>query len=553
LLYIVVTKLTKYQLKIIKSNMSNSNPTKHPVHDEVDLYSQDGSQPEQDLQAGEIVEHQPPPGKQRRWPWILGLVLVLGGLGLGWLWLRSSSASKAPAGGAPGAAGQPPGVSVKLATVATSTVQDSTVFIGTLESPRFVTVRPQVEGRIVQILAKEGDRVQQGQPIISLQSDDAQALLQQRQAALQQANANLALLKAGTRPEQIAQARATLAQAQSKLTDARSGSELEAIAQAEAQIGSAQSAIELARSRATRYAFLAKQGAVSQDSYAGYVNEQRNAAAALVVAQRRLDQLRQTRTADINSFSATVNQQQQNLQQQLNGSRPQEIAQAQAQVSQAAAQVKSAQVQLKYAKVLAPFTGTVGDIPLKVGDYAAKGDALTTLTKNDSFDLNLSIPFARARQLRTGTSVELLDATGKSVEMGKVGFIAPNATADSQTILAKANFANSSGRLLNRQSVQARVIWDKRLGISIPVTAVSRLGGKTFVFVAEAGKQSPDGKSSLVARQQPVDLEAIEGTNYQVTKGLRPGEKIVTSGLLNLTNGVPIVVAPKDDNAQKSP
>jgi RND family efflux transporter MFP subunit len=536
--------------------MSNSNLTKHPIHDDVNLDSQDElSQPQQDLQADEIVEHQPSPRKQRRWQWILGLVLLLGGLGLGWRsWQSSRASTNAPAGGAPGAAaGQPPGVSVKLATLATNTVQDSTVFVGTLESPRFVTVKPQVEGRIVQILAKEGDRVQQGQPIIALQSDDAQSLLQQRQAALQQANANLALLKAGTRPEQIAQARATLAQAQSKLRDAQSGSELEAIAQAEAQIVSAQSALTLAQSRANRYALLVRQGAVSQDSYAGYVNEQRNAAAALVVAQRKLNQLRQTRTADINSFSATVNQQQQNLQQQLNGSRPQEIAQAQAQVSQAAAQVRSAQVQLKYAKVLAPFTGTVGNIPLKVGDYAAKGDALTTLTKNDSFDLNLAIPFDRAKQLRAGTSVELLDATGKSLEIGKVGFIAPNATADSQTILAKANFANSSGRLLNRQSVQARVVWDRRSGILIPVTAVSRLGGKTFVFVADAGKQSPDGKSALVARQQPVELGSIEGNNYQVDRGLKPGEKIVTSGILSLTNGAAIAVAPEDNNAQKTP
>jgi RND family efflux transporter MFP subunit len=433
-------------------------------------------------------------------------------------------------------------------------VQDSTVFVGTLESPRFVTVKPQVEGRIVQILVKEGDLVRQGQPIIALQSDDAQALLQQRQAALQQANANLALLKAGTRPEQIAQARATLAQAQAKLRDAQAGSELDGIAQAEAQIVSAQSALTLAQSRANRYARLVKEGAVSQDSYAGYVNEQRNAAAALVVAQRKLNQLRQTRTADINSFSAEVDRQQQNLRQQLNGSRPQEIAQVQAQVAQAEAQVQSARVQLKYAKVLAPFTGTVGDIPLKVGDYAAKGDALTTLTKNDSFDLNLAIPFERVKQLRSGTSVELLDAAGKSIEIGKVGFIAPNATADSQTILAKANFANYSGRLLNRQSVQARVIWNKRLGIAIPVTAVSRLGGKTFVFVAGRGQQSPDGKSSLVARQQPVELGAIEGVNYQVNKGLKPGEKIVISGLLNLNNGVPIVVAPEDNNnVQKTP
>ena len=274
--------------------MSNSNLTKHPVHDEVNAYSQDElSQPRQDLPAGDLVERQPlPPRKQRRWPWILGIILLCGGLGLSWRWWQTSqAATKAPAG-APGAAAQPRAVPVKLAAVAASTVQDSTVFVGTLISPRFVTIKPQVEGRIVQILAKEGDRVQQGQPIIALQSDDAQSLLQQRQAALQQANANLGLLKAGTRPEQVAQARATLAQAQSKLTDAQSGSELEGIAQAEAQIVSAKSAVDLAQSRANRYAQLVKQGAVSQDSYAGYVNEQRNAAAELVVAQRKLDQLR---------------------------------------------------------------------------------------------------------------------------------------------------------------------------------------------------------------------------------------------------------------------
>ena len=526
-----------------------------PVIVDADDRSRLDLQPQDPPLAEPLLRRIVPPAQPRhraRWPWILGAVLLLGGLGLRW-WQASNAATTVPLG-TPGAPGQPPAVPVKLATVATNTVQDSNVFVGTLESPRFVTIKPQVEGRITQILAKEGDRVQQGQPIIALQSDDAQALLQQRQAALQQAQANLALLNAGTRPEQVAQARATLAQAQAKLRDAQSGSELESIAQAQAQIVSAQSALTLAQSRANRYAQLAKQGAVSQDAYAGYVNEQRNAAAALVVAQRKLAQLRQTRTADINSFAATVNQQQQNLQQQLNGSRPQEIAQSRAQVAQAAAQVRSAQVQLKYAKVLAPFTGTVGDIPLKVGDYAAKGDTLTTLTKNDSFDLNLAIPLTRARQLRAGTPVELIDAAGKSIEMGKVGFIAPNATADSQTILAKATFPNSSGRLINRQSVQARVVWDKRPGILIPVTAVSRLGGKTFVFVADAGKQSPDGKSSLVARQQPVDLGAIEGGNYQVIRGLKPGEKIVISGLLNLTNGVPIAIAHEDNNnAQKTP
>jgi RND family efflux transporter MFP subunit len=497
-------------------------------------------------------KRQPELRKQLRWAWILGAILLIGGLGLSWRWWQSSRAQQAPSGA--GGAGKPPATPVNLTTVASKTVQDSSVFVGTLQAPRSVTIKPQIEGRIKQLFITEGDRVQQGQPIVSLQSDDTQAVLQQRQAALAQANANLSLLKAGTRQEQIAQARATLAQAQAKLRDAQAGAQPQEIAQAVAQIDSAQSTLDLAKTRTQRYERLAQQGAVSQDQLEGFRQAQRSNQAALVVAQKKLAQLRSSRNSDISSLSAAVDQQQQNLQQQLNGARPEEIAQAQAQVAQAAAQVRAAQVQLQYTQVLAPFTGVVGNIPVKVGDLAAKGDSLTTLTKNDSFDLNLSIPLSRANQLRSGLPVELLDAAGKSIAMGKVGFIAPNATADSQTILAKANFAkfaNSQGRPIDKQSVQARVIWQQRPGILIPVTAISRLGGKTFVFVAQE-RQSPDGKTALSAIQKPVELGAIEGNSYQVLQGLKPGEKIVTSGLLSLTNGAPIVVAPEQTASDRS-
>ncbi len=522
--------------------MSNIKLPDHPNSIEPRQPDLNNSPNPQLLPEDADVERQPSLSpKRRRWAWILGLVLLVGGVGLGWRWWQASHTSKAPAG----AAAAPPPASVKVATVTTSTLRDSAEFVGNLQAQRFVNVKPQIEGRIERLYIKEGDRVQQGQPIVSLQNDDSQALLQQRQAALQQAQANLSLLEAGTRPEQIAQARATLAQAQAKLRDAQAGAQPQEIAQAVAQIDAAKSTLDLAKSRTQRYAQLAAQGAISQDLLEGYRQAQRSSEAALVVAQKRLAQLSNTRSSDISSLSAAVNQQQQNLQQLLNGARPQEIAQARSQVSQAAAQVRAARVQLQYTTVLAPFTGSVGNIPVKVGELAAKGDTITTLTKTDAFDLNLSIPLNRADRVRAGLPVELLDATGKSIATGKVSFIAPNATADSQTLLAKATFTNPNGRLLDKQYARARVIWAERQGVSIPVTAVSRLGGKTFVFVAQQ-QQTRDGKTALTALQKPVELGAIEGNNYQVISGLKPGEKIITTGLLSLTNGAPIAIAPDE-------
>ncbi|OKH48551.1 efflux transporter periplasmic adaptor subunit [Calothrix sp. HK-06] len=511
----------------------------------------DHNQAQQELHESRGEQEQPlKPRQKPRWPLILFIILSIGGAGLSWRWWQASHANHTPNGSSGTAAKLPMATSVKLADVEIGTVQETSVFIGTLEAPRSVTIKPQIEGRVNQIFSKEGARVKQGQVIVSLQSDDVQALLLQRKAALEQATANLAELKAGTRPEQIAQAKATLAQAQAKLTDAQAGAQPQEIAQAVAQIEAAKSDLDLAKSRAKRYEQLSKEGAVSQDQLEGYLKEQRSSEAALVVAQKRLEQLRKGRGSDISALSATVEQQKQNLRQQENGPRIEEIAQARAQVAQAAAQLRAAQVQLQYTKVVAPFTGVVGNIPVKVGDYVGKGDQLTTLTKNDSFDLNIFIPLSRAKQLRDRLPVQLLDGKGKSIAMGRISFISPNATSDSQTVLAKATFANSNGQLLNRESVQAKVIWDQRPGILIPVTAVSRLGGKTFVYVAQAASQSKPGTPSLTAQQKPVELGAIQGNNYQVLQGLKPGEKIIVSGLLNLTNGAPIMQAPEEAGNQ---
>ncbi len=504
-----------------------------------------------------VSEQLQEPRKKRNWLMILGIMLLIfGGGGVGWHWWQSRGDNASQTAGA--TAKKPPVVPVKLATVETGTIRESSQFIGSLEASRSVPIKPRIEGRISQVLVKEGDRIKQGQVIITLESDDVNAQLLQQKAALERAQANLAELKAGTRKEETAQARAQVTQAQAKLRDAQSGSQPAEIQQAEAQINSAQSDLELAQSRAKRYEKLQKDGAISQDTLDGYIKAQQSADAALIAAKKRLEQLRQSRSSDIRELAGALEQQKQNLTQKENGSRPEDIAQARAQVTQAAAQVQAAQVQQQYTKVTAPFTGIIGDIPVKVGEYVGKGDHLSTLTKNDSLELNINIPINQAKLLRLGLPVQILNAQGKVTSGGRLSFISPNATSDSQTVLVKAIFTNFGGQLMNLQSVQTRVIWDQRPGILIPVTAISNLAGKTFVFVAEPPEQTQESKPeqsnkqpkpetpTLVAKQKPVTLGAIEGNNYQVIEGLKPGDKIVVSGILSLRNGAAIKPAPEE-------
>ncbi len=69
----------------------------------------------------------------------------------------------------------------------------------------------------------------------------------------------------------------------------------------------------------------------------------------------------------------------------------------------------------------------------------------------------------------------------------------------------------------------------------VPTTSVAHLAGQDFVFVAE-------GKGQLVAKQKAVVLGDIIGNNYVVVSGVSKGERIVTSGIQNLSDGIPIEV-----------
>ncbi|MEN8444981.1 MAG: efflux RND transporter periplasmic adaptor subunit, partial [Cyanobacteria bacterium J06555_13] len=158
-----------------------------------------------------------------------------------------------------------------------------------------------------------------------------------------------------------------------------------------------------------------------------------------------------------------------------------------------------------------------------------------------------------------GLPVELsLFGSDEAIATGNIRFVSPTIDAGTQTILAKARFSNPERPLQDAQRLEVRIIWDERPGILIPTTAVSRLGGETFVFVpgepdppAEgegpppgqppAGSGAPEGPPPTVARLQPVKLGELQGNEYQVLEGLSPGDTVITSGLLNLRDGVPIM------------
>jgi len=202
----------------------------------------------------------------------------------------------------------------------------------------------------------------------------------------------------------------------------------------------------------------------------------------------------------------------------------------------ASAQTKTQREQLAYYEIRAPFAGIVGDIPVHLGDYVSPTTLLTTVDEDKDLEAYIYIPSERALQVRTGLPVDLLDESGTVLAHSDIYFVSPQVDNDLQGILAKAPISDvkSGERMRTGQIVNARITWSSKQTPTIPVLAVTRIGGQTFVYVAAA---QGGGYS---AHQVSVTLGEPIGNVYPVLGGLKQGDRVILSGIQFLQEGVPV-------------
>ncbi len=214
------------------------------------------------------------------------------------------------------------------------------------------------------------------------------------------------------------------------------------------------------------------------------------------------------------------------------------VQQAEAAIRQAQAQADASLVSVEFKDVVAPIAGIMDDLLVKVGDYVTTGQPVTKVAQTETLILNMQVPPERAGALRTGLAVELLDPNSKNqLATGSLTFVAPTVKPDAQAIQTKAQFRNVEGLLRDGQFVSARIIWSTQAGVLIPTTAVTRVGGKDFVFRVGA---EPNEAGQEIVNLHPVELGDIQGDRYQVLSGLEAGDQIAVSNILKLGDSTPI-------------
>jgi RND family efflux transporter MFP subunit len=211
---------------------------------------------------------------------------------------------------------------------------------------------------------------------------------------------------------------------------------------------------------------------------------------------------------------------------------------------------------LGFRDLKAPISGTVGDVQVKVGDVIAAGAPFTKIIRNDPLSARVDVPAVYSNRLRVGLPVILMDpATNRPMAQSVVRSLDPGVVAGTQSLLAKADFANPTGVLRNGLRTRTRLILDQRSQLSVPFEAVTQISGQRFVFVAGglAELERRPGQAKLeplrklppttrFALQTPVELGPLQNNRYPVLRGLEPGQRVITSNLINLRHGLPVTV-----------
>ncbi len=229
----------------------------------------------------------------------------------------------------------------------------------------------------------------------------------------------------------------------------------------------------------------------------------------------------------------------------------------------AKATLRAVKIELSYTKIHSPIDGIIGKSQAKVGDFVGREPnpvILTTVSQVDTILVTFFITetqyleiaryLAGDGQERTfmgeaGLELILIDGTVYA-HKGKPDFVDREVDTTTGAMLVQASFDNPEKLLRPGQFVRVRVnARTVKDGILIPQRCVMELQGLHNVYVVDASNK---------AEIREITVGPKVGSDWLITDGLKPGEKVVYEGLQKVRDGTavkPTIVDPKSTDKKK--
>ena len=214
--------------------------------------------------------------------------------------------------------------------------------------------------------------------------------------------------------------------------------------------------------------------------------------------------------------------------------------------------VKSAQVNLAFTKITAPFAGRIGLRLVDPGNFAQTTDAngIAVINQFDPIEVVFTLPEDNVtdvvRQMNAHKTLPVFAFDRSQVKLlatGKLMTIDNQIDPTTGTVKLKAIFNNSNSLLFPNQFVNIKMLVNIiPNAIIIPTAAIQRGSIGNFVYLVIQDK----------VKVQPITTTITYGANTIVTKGIKPGDQVVTEGADKLTEGAAVTVYSDTNNPVKA-
>ncbi len=492
--------------------------------------------------------------------WLLSTIVLLVLFGGYWFFVRSRT------------------VSYQFIPVSQGSITETVSVTGNTTPAKSVALGFQDAGTIARVNYNLGDQVGAGAVIAELNTENLSAVLEQARANLSVAEANLASLVAGTRPEQLAIDQSTVAQDKAALSNAISSAYT--VSDGAVHTNADQIFINPRTSSAT-LAFtvsgMALAATVVRERIAlepvltawstQIYNPSFNTGDPTVAASQAVQNLSQVNAflndaasiltnvqptgsltaAALSTYEASIATARTNVSAALTaltsaqtalvsaegaltlaqaGPTPENIAAQQAQVEQAQAGVASAAANLQGAEIVAPMSGILTQLDAKVGQLASPNTQLVSIIGNGGFEVDAGVSEIDVGKLAVGDTVSMtLDAFPNETFAGSVFYIAP-AQTNTQGVISyqiKISFDQPDPRLNSGLTANVDIATKHKDNVLIlPQYAILQNDSGTFVETL-AGKTATTSPVALGIQDQKGNVEILSGVTL--------GEQVINIGL----------------------
>ena len=188
---------------------------------------------------------------------------------------------------------------------------------------------------------------------------------------------------------------------------------------------------------------------------------------------------------------------------------------------------------IEQTELRAPFSGKIGLRTVSEGAYVSPSTVIATLTKITPLKIEFSVNEGYANAIRPGINIEFQTPPDLTNYKAVIYAVESRVDLNTRTLKARARYANANGRLKPGKTAAIKIKSQELTNaLLVPSEAVIAEMGRSIAYLYSGGK----------AKQ----VELIKGirseSEIQILEGLNPGDTLIVSGIMQLRDGLPVVL-----------